>query len=124
MEVVNEVEAKKDDADFQEDEHFKLNVFFMERLLNQNTYQPKQARYRGLKPILSENDGKIVDLILIYDDVFFLKLFIKLKFVYLLQFIDEELLENPNVKNLIKEFKGKTSACPPLNSFNNCSKRY
>jgi len=26
----------------------------MERLLNQNTYQNKQARYRGLKPLSAE----------------------------------------------------------------------
>jgi hypothetical protein len=65
LEVINEVESKRDDADYKEDENFKLNAFFMERLLNQNTYQPKQARYRGLKPILSENDGKIITFIFI-----------------------------------------------------------
>lgn len=27
----------------------------MERFLNQNTYQPRQARYRGLKPLLIPN---------------------------------------------------------------------
>lgn len=27
----------------------------MERLLNQNTYQVKQARYRGLKPLIVED---------------------------------------------------------------------
>lgn len=29
----------------------------MERLLNQNTYQPKQARYRGLKPLEFPTEG-------------------------------------------------------------------
>jgi hypothetical protein len=31
--------------------NFKLNSFFMERLINQNSYQPKQARYRGMAPL-------------------------------------------------------------------------
>lgn len=36
-----------------------MSAFYMERLLNQNTYQAKQARYRGLKPIITnENDRK------------------------------------------------------------------
>ena len=37
-----------------QNENFKLNAFYMERLLNQNTYQPKQARYRGLKQLAAE----------------------------------------------------------------------
>ncbi len=61
LKAVSEIEnSAKEAADFHEDENFKLNAFFMERLLNQNTYQSKQARYRGLKPILIENDGKLV----------------------------------------------------------------
>ena len=39
---------------FVKSEAFRLNAFFMERLLNQNTYQPKQARYRGLKPLVDD----------------------------------------------------------------------
>ncbi len=38
-----------------------MSAFYMERLLNQNTYQAKQARYRGLKPIATnENDRKLL----------------------------------------------------------------
>ena len=60
LENAKEIESIKIDANYQEDEKFKLNALYMERLLNQNTYQPKQARYRGLKPMLSsENDGKL-----------------------------------------------------------------
>jgi hypothetical protein len=36
---------------FIQNENFMLNAFYMERLLNQNTYQPRQARYRGLTPL-------------------------------------------------------------------------
>jgi hypothetical protein len=28
----------------------------MERFLNQNTYQPRQARYRGMKPLIVPNE--------------------------------------------------------------------
>jgi hypothetical protein len=38
-------------------ENFTLNAFFMERLLNQNTYQTKQAKYRGITPIIINADG-------------------------------------------------------------------
>lgn len=36
----------------------------MERLLNQNTYQNKQARYRGLKPLA--DDGNFITNIIIF----------------------------------------------------------
>lgn len=41
---------------YAENENFKANAFYMERLLNQNTYQPKQARYRCLEPLASPNN--------------------------------------------------------------------
>lgn len=36
---------------YKKDANFKLNLFYMERLLNLNTYQSKQARYRNLRPL-------------------------------------------------------------------------
>ncbi len=39
--------------------NFALNAFFMERLVNQNTYQTKQAKYRGMTPIIINTDGTL-----------------------------------------------------------------
>lgn len=55
-ETVEAQVEKKDDVNYMEDENFRLSAFFMERLLNQNTYQSKQARYRGMKPVATETD--------------------------------------------------------------------
>ena len=50
--IDSEIKAASDNQNnFLENEMFKLNAFYMERLLNQNTYQNKQARYRGLKAL-------------------------------------------------------------------------
>ncbi|CAF0853290.1 unnamed protein product [Brachionus calyciflorus] len=56
--------AEKNKSNFQEDKIFKSNLFFMERLINLNTYQNKQARYRMMKParlsgVPSKEDNKV-----------------------------------------------------------------
>lgn len=40
-------------TNYLENKNFQLNAFFMERFLNQNTYQPRQARYRGMNPLVT-----------------------------------------------------------------------
>lgn len=47
-----------------------MSAFFMERLLNQNTYQAKQARYRGLKPIITNENDREFELLVFF---FFIK---------------------------------------------------
>ena len=51
------VKSTKADTNYVENENFKSNAFYMERLLNQNTYQSKQARYRCLKPLTLIGEG-------------------------------------------------------------------
>ena len=54
-----------------QNESFKLNAFYMERLLNQNTYQPKQARYRGLKQLAAELERNLAGIVLTMTYSFF-----------------------------------------------------
>ena len=56
--IPESVKVNKGDTNYAENENFKSNAFYMERLLNQNTYQPKQARYRCLKPLALMSAGK------------------------------------------------------------------
>jgi dynein intermediate chain 4, axonemal len=56
----NQIDTKQDKQTTTNDNYFEsidfqLNTFFMERLINQNTYQPKQAKYRGFKPVLLDD---------------------------------------------------------------------
>jgi len=52
--------AIKIDNDYKKSDSFKECAFFMERLLNQNNYQPKQAKYRGMAPPIGAEETKTV----------------------------------------------------------------